>query len=385
MAVRIKDLLDLAIMKDFSVVAGEKGLNRVIETTEILDFEFTSEGEAYRKSSFEGKSIVLSVLLFAKDRPELILEAVKKLIAQNVQALAYKPVFFKELPQEALDYADEMNFPVLEFGHDEFFEDVIIAVRDLIHRDSDYRRTELLIGQMLEGDLSPDENEAVSEEINPFFRPLITAIFAEAEPGDAERAERLIQSGSRLRSGAFITRYREAFLIVLSQDEKSDSGFSAQLMDVLTSCGLTDRVVSMGISGIHEKSAFDRTVREAFWTWKTAKIEKENVKFYKDLGIYKLIISHINSESTSEYMNDYLLPLFEEEGREGELLKTAAEYVLAGGDIGKTAERLFCHKNTIRYRISKLQEKLDPEADEKAFFLNLSAAIKIYLLLNEKK
>ena len=178
MAVRIKDLLDLAIMKDFSVVAGEKGLNRVIETTEILDFEFTSEGEAYRKSSFEGKSIVLSVLLFAKDRPELILEAVKKLIAQNVQALAYKPVFFKELPQEALDYADEMNFPVLEFGHDEFFEDVIIAVRDLIHRDSDYRRTELLIGQMLEGDLSPDENEAVSEEINPFFRPLITAIFA---------------------------------------------------------------------------------------------------------------------------------------------------------------------------------------------------------------
>ena len=145
-------------------------------------------------------------------------------------------------------------------------------------------------------------------------------------------------------------------------------------MDVLTSCGLTDRVVSMGISGIHEKSAFDRTVREAFWTWKTAKIEKENVKFYKDLGIYKLIISHINSESTSEYMNDYLLPLFEEEGREGELL-----------NIGKTAERLFCHKNTIRYRISKLQEKLDPEADEKAFFLNLSAAIKIYLLLNEKK
>lgn len=43
-------------MKDFSVVAGEKGLNRVIETTEILDFEFTSEGEAYRKSSFEGKA-----------------------------------------------------------------------------------------------------------------------------------------------------------------------------------------------------------------------------------------------------------------------------------------------------------------------------------------
>ena len=130
MAVRVKDLLNLEIMKNFSVVAGEKGLNRVVEATEILDFEFTSEGEAYRESGFDGKSIVLSVFLFAKDRPELILDAVKKLIAQNVQALAYKPVFFKTLPQEALKYADEMNFPILKFGHDEFFEDVIFAARE---------------------------------------------------------------------------------------------------------------------------------------------------------------------------------------------------------------------------------------------------------------
>ena len=59
--------------------------------------------------------------------------------------------------------------------------------------------------------------------------------------------------------------------------------------------------------------------------------------------------------------------------------------VLAKGDTIKAAERLFCHKNTIRYRIGKLQEKVDPLTNEKEFYQNLAAAIKVYLLLNKIK
>ena len=40
MAVTIKDLLNLEIMQNFKIVAGEKGLNRAVTATEILDFEF---------------------------------------------------------------------------------------------------------------------------------------------------------------------------------------------------------------------------------------------------------------------------------------------------------------------------------------------------------
>ena len=83
------------------------------------------------------------------------------------------------------------------------------------------------------------------------------------------------------------------------------------------------------------------------------------------------------------YMREYLAPIFEEDGSDGELLHTAVEYILAKGDTIKTAERLYCHKNTIRYRIGKLQEKLDPERNEKEFYLNLAAAIKIYLLCKQ--
>ena len=105
----------------------------------------------------------------------------------------------------------------------------------------------------------------------------------------------------------------------------------------------------------------------------------------KNLGIYKLIISDIRSYSIREYMETYLEPLFDDEEKDHELLHTAIEYVLSKGDAMKTAERLYCHKNTIRYRIGKVQEKLDPGANEKEFYQNLAMAVKIYLLMDKVK
>ena len=149
MAVTINDLLNLDALRDFKLVAGKKGLDRTVTGTEILDFEFMDEGLAYRERALRGSSLVLTSLLFAKDEPELILKAVKKLISQNVQAMAYKPVFFNDLPAEALAYADKMEFPILKFGHDEFFEDIIFSIRSLVERDDILGLTEPLIGEML--------------------------------------------------------------------------------------------------------------------------------------------------------------------------------------------------------------------------------------------
>ena len=98
-----------------------------------------------------------------------------------------------------------------------------------------------------------------------------------------------------------------------------------------------------------------------------------------------MIVSYIHTTPMRRYVQNFFAPLFDEEEKDGELLHTAIEYVLAKGDAVKAAEHLYCHKNTIRYRIGKLQEKLDPCSNEKEFYLNLAVAVKIYLLINEKK
>lgn len=384
MAVSIRELLGLEVMRQFKVVAGEKGLDRTVTATEILDFEFIQEGEEYRQNSFNGDSLVLSSFLFAKDKPELILDTVKRLIQQNVQALAYKPVFFKKLPQEALQYADRMNFPILEFGRDEFFEDIIFTVKKTVEQNDILTHSEALIEEILTRDLSPKEAEDTLEKLNPLLCANIAAVCIRGKNMTAGQVRNAIHRGKpdlKLSSKFFIAKYKDSFIVLLSQDKEDSTRLLVLLDDVLLAYGLMGKELTMGFSRLIKKEIpFDRAVRQAFWTEKVAEIEKKSVKYYKDLGIYKLIIPDMHRGNMREYMQEYLAPVFEDEDKGSELLRTAVEYILANGDTIKTAERLFCHRNTIRYRIGKLQEKLDPDANEKEFYQNLAAAIKIYLL-----
>ena len=349
MAVSIRELLGLEVMRQFKVVAGEKGLDRTVTATEILDFEFIQEGEEYRQNSFNGNSLVLSSFLFAKDKPELILDTVKRLIQQNVQALAYKPVFFKKLPQEALCYADRMNFPILEFGRDEFFEDIIFSVKKTVEQNDILTRSEALIEEILNRDFSRKEAEEALEKLNPLLCAYIAAVCIRGKNMTAGQVLNAIHRGKpdvKLSSKIFIAKYRDSFIILLSQDKEDSARLLVLLDDVLLAYGLMGKELTMGFS----------------------RLMKKEIPFDMHRG------------NMREYMQEYLAPVFEDEDKGSELLRTAVEYILANGDTIKTAERLFCHRNTIRYRIGKLQEKLDPDANEKEFYQNLAAAIKIYLL-----
>lgn len=388
MAVTISDLLNLDALRDFSLIAGKRGLGRTITGTEILDFEFMDEGLAYRERGFEGNSLVLTSLLFAKDKPELILKAVKKLISQNVQAMAYKPVFFNDLPAEALEYAEKMEFPILKFGHDEFFEDIIFSIRSLVERDDVLGQTEPLIGEMLSREFTEEEAEDAHERINPLLRPMVAAVcIRDRELSGSQISAKIRRSrpDDKLRSKTFVGKYEDLFIIILSQDEDHHDRFKTLLEDVAIVYGLVGRDLTMGISNVRRiDDQFNLAVREAYWAEKVAEIEQAPSRYYKDIGIYQLIVSYIHTTQMRRYVQNFFAPLFEEEEKDGELMHTAIEYVLAKGDTMKTAERLFCHKNTIRYRIGKLQEKLDPNSNEKEFYQNLAIAVKIYLLTNER-
>lgn len=388
MAVTIHDVLELDIMKGFKVVAGEGGLTETINSTEILDFEFLQEGVAYRKEKiFEGDSIVLSSLLFAKDRPELVLDSVKRLMDLNVKGLAYKPVFFHSLPKEALAYADQNNFVILEFGYDEFFEDVISSIKELVEKDQAADLTETLFEEMLERKFSAEEAEAAKDKINPLLRPEAMAVCLRLENASEVRIREIIKRGrpdQRLSSKVFVGKCKDKLMVILSQDESNLNRFRALMEDVKVAYDLSEETYVEGVSDIRPiGDGIDCIIQQAYWAQAVAEIEEESTKFYRDLGVYKLIISDIHADSITEYMEGYLGPVLEESEKDLELLHTAIQYILAKGDIQVAADRLFCHKNTIRYRLGKLQEKLDPAVNEREFYQNLAMAIKIHLLLGK--
>ena len=384
MALTVKGLLDLNIMKNFKLVAGAGGLDRPIagQGVEILDFEFVQDAKWSRDKIFEGKSLTLSSLLFAKDNPDLILDAVMRLYELNVSCFAYKSVFIKELPEEVIRFADSHDFPILEFGGDEFFEEVIIEVKNELNRGNDIQLIESDLEKILDRELSVKDELKILRRINPNLKKYIRVVAVWDETRDAEAVEALVRhhlDSERLRRKTALCKFRKGYFIILSQDEPEDGRFRALQEDLFVQLGLERKNIKMGYSTIKVlEEEPGRALREAFWTCIVALIEKEDVCRYDELGIYRFIIPEINSPYMQAYMKEYLTPLLEKE--HAELLDTAKAYVMCCGDVAKTAERLFVHKNTVRYRLAKVQELVDPKSNDKEFYESLSIAIRIYMM-----
>nr|WP_243157966.1 helix-turn-helix domain-containing protein [Aminipila terrae] len=59
------------------------------------------------------------------------------------------------------------------------------------------------------------------------------------------------------------------------------------------------------------------------------------------------------------------------------------KFVENDGNYIKTAEALYLHKNTIRYRINKIKELHHMENSELNFYEQLSIAIKLYKIYSD--
>ena len=349
---------------------------------EILDFEFVQGVGLDRDRVFEGESMAISSLLFAKDNPMLILDTVMRLYGLKVSCLAYKPVFIRQLPQEVINFANANDFPILEFGGDEFFEDVVLQVRNELNRGSDMQEIENDLEKVLDNELSQKEELKFIRRINSNLKKYVRAVAVWDETRDADGVEALVRrhlDSDRLRKKTAMCKFRQGYFIILSQEEEDERRFAALLEDLILQLGLDRSQVKMGFSRIQNlEEDIGKAIRESFWACIVAGIEKESQCRYEEMGIYRFIVPEIHSPSMRAYMEEYLKPILTEEHRE--LFHTAKAYILCCGDVMETAEQLFCHKNTVRYRLTKIQEMLDPAANDKAFYESLSIAVRIYLL-----
>ena len=382
MKLTVKDLFDVPIFKNFIIVAGEGGLDREVVGTDILDFEFVKGAHMSRENILDKDSLVLTSLLFAKDDPTLILDAFKRMYDLGIACVAYKTALFSKIPKEALDFANEHCFPVLEFGGDEFFEDVISEIALILKDGEDVEALEQDLSFIIDGDLSPKEEAKIAKKINANFARYIKVLAVKdslrQSDDDIIKLVLKLHTLERIRRKAAICKYRDGYFIMLSQDTDNAGRFDALLTDILIATGIDKSNLCCGESTIKLTSqGFAKAIREAYWSCNIATLEKKPLKSYKDIGIYSLIVPEIHSPSFQNYMSEFLSPLGDSNP---ELLETACVYILSRGDLLETSKKMFCHANTIRYRLSKLHEMLAPSSNEKEFFESLSMAIRVYLL-----
>lgn len=135
----------------------------------------------------------------------------------------------------------------------------------------------------------------------------------------------------------------------------------------------------------HDLVEIKQAVNEAIYT--SILIEDNNDKIfnlYEDIGTYKVILPFINDPIMKNYSDEYLNILLDFDVEyQGKFIETLIEYVLVGGDIDKCSEVLKVHKNTIRYRLEKINSLLNENILIKEGYEKVALAIRIYIVHNK--
>ncbi len=389
---KLRDVMKLSELSGFRLIAGKGGLDREVNACEIIDFEFADGIEFSREEMFYGNSIGLTSLMFARYDPSMILDAVKQLDSMGVACLSYKPIFFKELPEEVLAYSETNNFPIYEITDDAFFEDIVLAVKKEAGLDMTEKEEEEAFEKVLQDSILDNEGARLMHMVLPKTGKHLQAVCFEgigeaetaADPFDRDhmvRYSRRLSLDPRYADRVTLERFRRGGLVFLTRNDEAGSDMDVLLKDAAISTGLPLEEAVIGMSEIVGRDDFGRAVREAFWAMQAASLNGSMEMKYRDMGVYRLLAPQMSSETLAKSAKNFLEPLL---GTEDEdlrtLLVTAKEYVTSGFDLNEAAEKLFCHKNTVRYRVRRIHDLLGGSLDEKNFRESLALSVRVLLL-----
>ena len=388
MTLTVLEATKLSSFENFKLIAGHRGLDREILKVGILDWEFEAivKGE-HMDSDFIRGEFVLSNLMYAKDHPEYILDLMRHLVQNGISGLAVKDIYFQELPPEALRYADENSFPVFIF-HTTFVEDVITQINEWVKSINDYEALESKVDLLVKMHLNKAVVREVALEINSSFRETFFALyFREKRYVSEDRVIAAIQGIKKskiLSTADAVLKYRSGILLILTFDKLEPEAYRKKVTYLLQAVGLPPGEYTAGVGNLHAGSRTGLSelglgVSESLFAERTAEVTGQPLCHFSETGIYGVLLPTQGEIWLHNFYGGVIAPIrSHDEKFNTELLETAIAFVEQDGDVQKTADVLFVHKNTIRYRINKIKELLGMEERELGFLEQLSVAVKLH-------
>lgn len=165
------------------------------------------------------------------------------------------------------------------------------------------------------------------------------------------------------------------------KERKEDVKKLANLIKENISESNPNMIISIGI-GRYYSSVLDlcRSFQEA----KTAlelsilKADKSQVNHFQDLGVVRLL-SSIRQEQLDDYCYEYLYELIKyDKENQTDMVETIQIYLNGNKNLKSSAEKLFIHTNTLRYRLKKIESVLQIDLQNTNDLLNLLVTLKIY-------
>jgi purine catabolism regulator len=107
------------------------------------------------------------------------------------------------------------------------------------------------------------------------------------------------------------------------------------------------------------------------------------IHYFAQLGIYRLLFLLYGHDELSDFYQETLGTLHESDSHSNSaLIETLETFFHCNGNLSETARRMHLHRNSLLYRLSRIEELLGRSLEDAELRLSLQIALKIRHLLN---
>jgi purine catabolism regulator len=113
------------------------------------------------------------------------------------------------------------------------------------------------------------------------------------------------------------------------------------------------------------------------------RLNEEKPLYYPDLSVHRLLMLLENNPELKIFQEDILGDLLAQEGKNN-FIETLEAYFEQKGNLSQTADSLFIHRNTLSYRMDRIEEITGMNLSNPDTALAVQLALKIYRMLQGK-
>lgn len=372
MSITVNDILQLALLKNASVIAGKKGLSRQVLRVNFtdcplegdLDYSLVTKGDLYIRSFY-----------MDKDDSQSIFDNINFYIKTDSSCCLALDEYVSAIPKEALKLAEQENYPIISFDGAIPYGDLIQQITELIMTEQSELISENKINRLLYDTLNAEELSELTKYLAPNLSETYLVLYVTFS-GEPSLQFKFLMTDLRLQYKLRFLRYQKGGFIIINLKDRPDS--AVILKDLSALFARYDMDYSMAVSSkALSRPQFASGFRQAASAHEIGRLLGNAVISYDDLSVYNLLLPLRNQEVLKKFCSETLEPIREyEKHQSANLLGTIAVYLENNGDYKKTAALLSQHENTIRFRISKAKSILGLDDSHYAFIERMSIALK---------
>jgi sugar diacid utilization regulator len=376
MSVRMDQLISLPYLQNLKLVGGGKGIYRIIRWVHIME---TPDLVVF----VQNNELIILTGVGILDNKESFIELLKGLIEKKAAGLIVNVgKYLKQVPEYIKELADDNDFPIFELPWEVSLAEITrIICSEIVKRHLEETSfQDLLMNIIFFNKITFDDfTERVSSfgynSLNSFriaiveidnFQQFLSSKNIKDEQKISHSRDTFLRSvnsaiwDSMCRPISFFQNDSVILLLINEKEKFINLEMLSDMIRQSSRSNSPENTISIGFGNVYtEFSEIKRSYMEAEKALKALKAEgkTDGTMFYSKIGVYKLLTEIEDKGLLKEYYNDTVGKLEKYDAQNAtNFSEIFYVFLKENGNYIKTSQKLFMHRNTLLYKINKIQE-----------------------------